>query len=505
MFRDVPNPSVKQDLLALFGDYVSIVNRIRNIKDSDQDLIGQIFAWQKKYLLEDLFIIQLIFSLSATDYHRLEAHSDLVEKIISRKQIQTQKILELCGSEPIHADIQSRLGITKNSNYNPWFSLSKEDRYHLYDSNNVLRSVFDDDIRNFTKYIQSQGPNFDWNREYNCKTLIEWACKYGANNIFRYLVLNKIPISQELVPLACSGGNIKIVKTLLRNLNNEYIPTQLCINAAAEFHHNEVAGFLEDLYGLLPTYESTVKYYNIEYFFHRASHLINLSRALPYSTRFHSTQIVNFFLRTNGRPSAVTKKNESAICTACSRFDQSATVQLLLDNGTSVITQDIYGNTPLHIAAKHGASKIANLLISNGVKVNVINSLKMTALMYAAESNSVQIARMLLIEHADVSITDINGRNAFMYCACKDAVDIARPLFAKGIDINSKDNDGNTALHLCAVYNSYQFALFLVEIGADATIKNLEGKTPYKVAQEKTGINPDLLELLKKALIPKKK
>jgi hypothetical protein len=71
-------------------------------------------------------------------------------------------------------------------------------------------------------------------------------------------------------------------------------------------------------------------------------------------------------------------------------------VQAELDNGVDVDEKDdLWGRTPLHIAAEEGHKEIAELLIAEGADVNAKDDRGETSLDWAEETNNKEIADLL--------------------------------------------------------------------------------------------------------------
>ena len=145
-------------------------------------------------------------------------------------------------------------------------------------------------------------------------------------------------------------------------------------------------------------------------------------------------------------------------------------VQAELDNGVDVDEKDdLWGRTPLHIAAEEGHKEIAELLIAKGADVNAKDSVGFTPLHEAA----------------------FYGQN-----------EIAELLIAKGADVNAKDdNFVGTPLHRAAYYGQKEIAELLIASGADVDAKVVgsgphKGKTPLDAANETN--HPEIADLLRK-------
>ncbi|KAF5606467.1 ankyrin [Fusarium subglutinans] len=138
------------------------------------------------------------------------------------------------------------------------------------------------------------------------------------------------------------------------------------------------------------------------------------------------------------------------------------TVDLLLGcNPETINTQDMYGNTPLHYAAK---------TYSNCGR-------KYTA-----------IYQLLCDRGADASILNKKSETA-LHCLCHDnggwPIDTAaiEILLGHGAIVMGTEDNGNTPLHLVVKnLENLDAIVFLLDHGADICAKNLKGNTPLHEA-----------------------
>ncbi|MBI9015935.1 MAG: ankyrin repeat domain-containing protein [Phycisphaerae bacterium] len=165
--------------------------------------------------------------------------------------------------------------------------------------------------------------------------------------------------------------------------------------------------------------------------------------------------------------------------------------ELLIKNGASVNSINIFGATPLHYAHN---TDIANVFVENGANVNVSNNGSETPLQIAAYIHDAPLGLYLLSKGADPKIEDGDGRTALFYFYATDTNWDAWPHFngnkklvefhqrlVDGIDVNIKDNKGNTALHLAPTPDIVKL---LLEKGAKVNTVNNDGFTPLHWAND---------------------
>jgi hypothetical protein len=116
------------------------------------------------------------------------------------------------------------------------------------------------------------------------------------------------------------------------------------------------------------------------------------------------------------------------------------------------------GQTPLHVAAKHGSVEVVQQLIENGVEVTAIDKNGETALHHAARS----------------------GVGGLIFY-----------LVGQGIPVDHKQKSGGTALHLAAAHGNKQAITALLTMKANVNAQDLQGRTPLWVIRH---VNPKNLD-----------
>ena len=137
-------------------------------------------------------------------------------------------------------------------------------------------------------------------------------------------------------------------------------------------------------------------------------------------------------------------KKEKLLSYALGARDLSA-ISKWLQKGADVNFKDpdMWGWTPLHIAAHHSHADVAELLIANGADVNAECEGGCTPLHIAAGKGSKSVAELLLAKGADANARDNGGDTPLRWVLTKD---VAELLIARGADVNVMNNNGQTPL-----------------------------------------------------------
>ena len=141
-----------------------------------------------------------------------------------------------------------------------------------------------------------------------------------------------------------------------------------------------------------------------------------------------------------------------------------ATVQALLARGAEVDERD-NGETALIVAA-HTRYDIVQVLLDAGSNVNAENLYGRTALMAAASRGNRDIVQSLLAAGADVNRKDHQGHTALIFAAMIGHPSIAQILLANGADPHVETERGQTALSLATRNSDTEIIRLLREAGA---------------------------------------
>ena len=164
----------------------------------------------------------------------------------------------------------------------------------------------------------------------------------------------------------------------------------------------------------------------------------------------------------------------------------------LLDHGENPNTENIRGETPLHLVSRgqnshEGVVDVLRLLLERGANVNAQDMLDMTPLHLASYYGRLEIVRALLHQGARVDVKDDRGQTPLHLVlegnrnVGRDGVRIVRLLLEHGADMNAQDNDNDTPLHLASSFEQVAIVRALLIHGANANVANFRGQTPLHV------------------------
>ena len=190
---------------------------------------------------------------------------------------------------------------------------------------------------------------------------------------------------------------------------------------------------------------------------------------------------------------------EADLQVAYQKKDQEfeAIVQLLLQKGADVKTQDAKGNTPLHLAARHGFDRLVAMFLASGANVNLLNSDSESPLFLAAvkahlptlqllldagarvedgvsplyEVASEEAAQLLLRHGAEIQELDGKRSEALIAAASKGVESVVKILLERGEQLETTDDRGQNALHRAIENRQLEAVRALVDHGADIESK----------------------------------
>jgi len=199
-------------------------------------------------------------------------------------------------------------------------------------------------------------------------------------------------------------------------------------------------------------------------------------------------------------------------------------VQLFLEAGIDVNSQDATGSTALMAAAREGRIDVVNKLLEQKLNLNTQDKQGETALMLAAANDHADIVKLLLKKNADPNIQDLSGWSALMkavyqgdtasvealvaqshqevnrallVAALTGHKEVVKVLLDNGAEVDTRADDGRTPLMLAAARGDNDLVAALLAAGADPTLVDKSGATGAALASAK-GYN-DLANRLQKS------
>jgi ankyrin repeat protein len=165
----------------------------------------------------------------------------------------------------------------------------------------------------------------------------------------------------------------------------------------------------------------------------------------------------------------------------------------LLDEGASIDSTDLVGDTPLIFAAMNNKKAVVDLLLAKGARIDVQDLKSCTALVYACSANCHDIAMELLDKGANCNLFDQSGVRVWPMMAAAHNGDVAllAALLDHKADIN-RASDWGTPLASALFAGEWDAFNFLISKGADPNITDSFqgwGRTPLIQAARNSGFN----------------
>lgn len=157
-------------------------------------------------------------------------------------------------------------------------------------------------------------------------------------------------------------------------------------------------------------------------------------------------------------------------------------VAMLLNYGASVNKNCIQGWTALHESVCRNNVEICEILVKAGAKVNMANIYGITPIFVAAQSGKVDALRMLLKNGKVFHFTVIFLSVSLLLC---DVMHLKCNASQSGADLNSQATDGATALYEACKNGHEDIVEFLLSQNADANKPGKTGLMPIHIAAQR--------------------
>jgi len=144
---------------------------------------------------------------------------------------------------------------------------------------------------------------------------------------------------------------------------------------------------------------------------------------------------------------------------------------------------DEQGNTALHLAVEEANENLVKFLVDQGSEINAQNLFGQTPLFAAAERGLDRMVRFLLMHGSNPNIATVEGVTAAHIAAAGGHLDVLLTLATHGAWLNAQDEEGDTPLHYCVREGHERVVEFLVrDCRVQTDLKNQDLETPLQLA-----------------------
>ncbi|KAJ8410581.1 hypothetical protein AAFF_G00194850 [Aldrovandia affinis] len=217
------------------------------------------------------------------------------------------------------------------------------------------------------------------------------------------------------------------------------------------------------------------------------------------------TDCLCYLLEHGARPN-LTAGGKTALHEACENGNTEC-VELLLEHGASPTLQSEDGYSPLHLCKTPQTLRCAKALVRHGAKVDVPSEDEGETPLHVAARHGLQHHAQLYLRYgAKVNARCTSGETP-LGTACAGAqgpsneekegggdsyLQLCRMLLAYGADMNMADNDRRCPLHRAARNVQLSLVLLLLEYGADVNSIDYNGGTPLSNVLQNAVIKSEL-------------
>ena len=129
------------------------------------------------------------------------------------------------------------------------FSISSPQEYeNPIEDGSMEMFIVNDDINQFVNFITVNGIDignkFVWLNGTYFRTLLDFACRCGATNIIKYLLLNHVDATNSAVEYAVQSGS----EDAIQFLESQGFLFENMVGVAVQYHHNSLAKWIYENY-----------------------------------------------------------------------------------------------------------------------------------------------------------------------------------------------------------------------------------------------------------------
>lgn len=169
-------------------------------------------------------------------------------------------------------------------------------------------------------------------------------------------------------------------------------------------------------------------------------------------------------------------------------------IETLIKLGADINQQDNRGITPLGFAAKNGHDHLIEKMVSLGSNLDSLNKEGQSLVWLAAHNNEFKFIEKLSELKVDINQPDNNGVTPLWIAAQNNNIQAIETLGRLGANINTRNKNGVTPIWIAAQQGSVECILALKKLGADINQVNQIGVTPLWIATQNN--HPDAVATL---------
>ncbi|KAJ7476772.1 hypothetical protein FB451DRAFT_1461160 [Mycena latifolia] len=178
------------------------------------------------------------------------------------------------------------------------------------------------------------------------------------------------------------------------------------------------------------------------------------------------------------------EKMDAALCAASSN-GHIHLVQLLIDAGAKINSQEDYYGHPLAAASENGHEPVVQLFIQKGADVNAQGGIYGNALQAASLNGHDSVVQLLIENGVDVNAQGGQYGNALQAASVNGHELVVQLLIKKGAHVNAQGGKCGNAIQAASVHGNKSVVQLLIEKGANV---NAQGG-PYGNALQATSVN----------------
>ncbi|XP_026641149.1 ankyrin repeat domain-containing protein 24 isoform X3 [Microtus ochrogaster] len=187
-------------------------------------------------------------------------------------------------------------------------------------------------------------------------------------------------------------------------------------------------------------------------------------------------------------------KNDQRLLQAVENNDEARVASLIAHKGLVPTKLDPEGKSAFHLAAMKGAVGCLEVMLAQGSDVMSTDGAGYNALHLAAKYGHPECLKQLLEASCVVDIEDSSGWTALHHAAAGGCLSCSKLLCSFKAHMNPRDRSGATPLIIAAQMCHTDLCRLLLQQGAAANDQDLQGRTALMLACE--GASPETVEVL---------